>query len=183
MSAAEYNFPNPSADEPSWLALAQGVFNSQAARWDPTSCNGGLRWQIFTWNNGYDYKNSPSNGGFFSLAARLVAYTGNQTYADWAERMWDWMKDDVQLISEEYNVYDGTSTGDNCSTIDHVQWTYSAGMILNGCATMWNVTQDPIWQSRAEAVWNTSATVFFNDANVMFEICEPTNNCNLDQQR
>lgn len=47
MSAAEYNFPHPEADEPQWLALAQAVFNTQAARWDTEHCGGGLRWQIF----------------------------------------------------------------------------------------------------------------------------------------
>lgn len=56
MSAAEYNFPNPPADKPQWLALAQAVFNTQASRWDTEYCQGGLRWQIFTWNNGFDYK-------------------------------------------------------------------------------------------------------------------------------
>lgn len=56
MSAAEYKFPNPPANQPQWLGLAQAVFNTQAARWDTEYCAGGLRWQIFTWNNGYDYK-------------------------------------------------------------------------------------------------------------------------------
>jgi mannan endo-1,6-alpha-mannosidase len=89
MSAAEANFPDPPADQPQWLALAQAVFNTQAARWDDTSCGGGLRWQIFTFNNGYTYKNSISNGCFFNLAARLAKYTGNDTYAQWADKTWD----------------------------------------------------------------------------------------------
>ena len=76
MSAAEYKFPNPPPDEPQWLALAQGVWNSQQLRWDKEYCNGGLRWQIFTFNLGYDYKNTPSNAGFMNLGARLYAYTG-----------------------------------------------------------------------------------------------------------
>lgn len=76
MTASEYKFPNPPSDQPQWLALAQGVWNSQQLRWDRTTCNGGLRWQIFTWNNGYDYKNAPSNSGFINLGARLYAYTG-----------------------------------------------------------------------------------------------------------
>jgi mannan endo-1,6-alpha-mannosidase len=59
MLAAELNFPNPPSDQPQWLALAQAVFNTQAApeRHDET-CNGGMRWQIPLSNNGYDYKNS-----------------------------------------------------------------------------------------------------------------------------
>jgi mannan endo-1,6-alpha-mannosidase len=59
MLAAEEKFPDPPPDQPSWLALAQAVFNTQAApeRHDST-CGGGLRWQIPFSNQGYDYKNS-----------------------------------------------------------------------------------------------------------------------------
>lgn len=71
MTAAEVNFPNPPSSDPQWLTLAQAVFNRQAARWDNDTCGGGLRWQIFQYNNGYDYKNSISNGCFFNMAARL----------------------------------------------------------------------------------------------------------------
>jgi mannan endo-1,6-alpha-mannosidase len=58
MTAAEVNYPNPPSDQPQWLALAQAVSNDMAARWDISTCGGGLRWQIFTFNTGYDYKNS-----------------------------------------------------------------------------------------------------------------------------
>lgn len=63
MTAAENNFPDPPEDQPQWLGLAQAVFNTQAHpdRHD-TTCNGGLRWQIFSMNNGYNYKNSIANG-------------------------------------------------------------------------------------------------------------------------
>lgn len=90
MSAAENRFPDPPADQPQWLAIAQAVFNQYASRWDTDACAGGLRWQIFTFNNGFNYKNSISNGCFFNIAARLARFTGNGTYADWATRIWDW---------------------------------------------------------------------------------------------
>ena len=80
MTAAEYKFPNPSADQPQWLEMAQGVWNSQQLRWDTDDCAGGLRWQIFIWNNGYNYKNSPSNAGFINLGARLATYTGKRIF-------------------------------------------------------------------------------------------------------
>lgn len=76
MSAAELGFPNPAKGKPSWVALAQAVFNSQVERWDLSYCGGGLRWQIFITNPGYDYKNTISNGAFFQLSARLARYTG-----------------------------------------------------------------------------------------------------------
>jgi mannan endo-1,6-alpha-mannosidase len=137
MSAAEEKFPNPPADQPQWLALAQAVFNSQALRWDTTSCGGGLKWQIFTFNNGYNYKNAISNGCFFNMGARLAMYTGNQTYADWAERMWDWVEA-IGLMSPTYQFFDGTDDTQNCSSINHIQWSYNAGVYLLGAANMYN---------------------------------------------
>lgn len=134
------NFPDPpdttSKRPPSWLGLAQAVFNEQVSRWDP-NCGGGLRWQIFQWNKGYDYKNSISNGGFFQLAARLARYTNNQTYADWAEKTWDWMVDSV-LVDENFNIYDGTQMASKCTVPSKIQWTYNAGTMLMGAANMYN---------------------------------------------
>ena len=137
LSAAELNFPAPPAGKPSWLSLAQAVFNEQAGRWDTTACGGGLRWQIFTWNNGYDYKNSISNGGFFQLAARLARYTGNQTYADWADKSYDWIVQ-TPLFTSGYHIYDGAEMANNCTIADELQWTYNIGTYLMGAANMWN---------------------------------------------
>ena len=136
MRAAELNFPSPS-NSPAWLDLATKVFNDQASRWDTESCGGGLRWQIFTFNNGYDYKNTRSNGNFFQLAARLARYTGNQTYADWATKSYDWTSS-IGFITEDFKVYDGAMTGGNCSEINRLQWTYDAAGVMYGSAVMTN---------------------------------------------
>ena len=87
LDAAESKFPNPANNQPSWLALAQAVFNFQSKLWDDATCGGGMRWQVFSFNAGYHLKNTISNGGNFQLAARLARYTGNATYADWAEKV------------------------------------------------------------------------------------------------
>ena len=138
MSAVEFKFPDPPAGKPSWLALAQAVFNEQAGRWDTTACGGGLRWQIFTWNNGYAYKNSISNGGFFQLAARLARYTNNQTYSDWAEKSYDWIIN-TPLFTSDYRIFDGAQMADNCTVATEYQWTYNVGTFLMGAANMWNL--------------------------------------------
>lgn len=137
MLAAETNFQNPPTDKPQWLALAQAVFNEMASRWDTTTCGGGLRWQIFPFNNGFTYKNSIANGCFFNLGARLARYTGNATYAQWAEKIWDW-EQSVGLIDPTYNIFDGASNIQNCTEIDKLQWTYNAGIYLHGAANMFN---------------------------------------------
>ncbi|KUJ09563.1 glycoside hydrolase family 76 protein [Mollisia scopiformis] len=179
MTAAETKFEDPPSGQPGWLALAQGVFNTQAARWDTSTCAGGLRWQIFTFNNGYNYKNSISNGCFFNLAARLALYTGNSTYSDWAVKTFDWMYG-VGLMSPEYKIFDGTQNTDNCTAKDHNTWTYNAGIFLLGSATMYNYTNgSAIWQERVTGLLNASL-VFFTDG-VMYEPCE-SSKCNIDQR-
>ncbi|TGJ81978.1 hypothetical protein E0Z10_g6796 [Xylaria hypoxylon] len=183
MSAAENNFPNPPADQPQWLAVTQAVFNEYVGRWDPDTCNGGLRWQIFTFNNGFNYKNSISNGCFFNIAARLARYTGNQTYADWAEKVWDWMNE-VKFIDDDFNIYDGAGVEDGCKTISQAQWTYNAGIFLHGSAVMYNATGgSDIWEQRTQGLMNRTIELFFNAEGIPTEHpCEPFNQCNIDQQ-
>lgn len=138
MTAAETNFENPEPNEPQWLATAQGVFNTMAApeRQDDV-CGGGLRWQLNLYSPGYNYKNSISNGLFFNLGARLARYTGNKTYEDWANKVWDWERR-VGFITDDYAVLDGASIHGDCTNIDKSEWTYNAGVFLHGAAFLYN---------------------------------------------
>ena len=197
-------FQDPPKGQPSWLALSQTVFNLQANRWDTDHCNGGLRWQIFTWNLGYDYKNSISNGGFFQLAARLARYTGNDTYAQWADKTWDWMAGTALFTPEKgYAVYDGANIANNCTNPSRIQWTYNVGTMLMGAANMYNYVCHicvlfssshahcyfqtkgaPKWRTRVQGLINASQLFFPQQygGNVMQEVaCEPQNTCNNDQ--
>jgi mannan endo-1,6-alpha-mannosidase len=139
MSAAEANFPNPAEGLPQWLSLAQAVFNTQTKEYEkpPATCGGGLRWQISPFNNGYHYKNSISNGCFFNLGARLARYTGNTTYSDWAERVYQWVED-IGLITPDYAIFDGTDENNNCIDYDRNRWSYNIGVFLLGAANMYN---------------------------------------------
>ncbi|KAI0544626.1 glycoside hydrolase family 76 protein [Xylaria curta] len=180
MLAAEENFPNPPDDQPQWLALAQAVWNTQADpdRHDAT-CGGGLRWQIPFANNGYDYKNSIANGIFFNMGARLARYTNNQTYADWAEKTWDWVVS-VGFMDADYNIYDGAHVETNCTDINRVQYSYNNGVFLLGAAYMYNFTGDSKWQDRVNGLVNATFRVFFpNDT--AYEIgCERGMTCTTD---
>ncbi|KAL3237376.1 putative mannan endo-1,6-alpha-mannosidase [Nakaseomyces bracarensis] len=182
MMAAERKFPNPPDDKPQWLYLAQAVFNTMALRWDADTCGGGLRWQIFVWNSGYDYKNTVSNGALFHLAARLARYTGNTSYVDWAEKVYDWMWDvDVIDNGTWRYVYDGVSVNDNCSTVTKYQWTYNQGLMLAGSAYLYNMTGSDIWHKRTHEFLNASR-VFFNDSILFEAACQGPNTCNTDQR-
>lgn len=186
LSAAELKYPDPPPSQPQWLALAQAVFNRQIIRWDTQTCGGGLRWQIFSFNDGYNYKNAISNGGFFLLAARLARHTNNSTYADWANTIYDWCAQSP-LISSDYKVFDGSSTLKNCSDADHDLWTYNYGVFLAGSAYMYNYTNgSSVWRDRVSGFTTRTLEDFFPQANgsgnIMVEVhCEATNNCNVDQ--
>ncbi|ELR03369.1 hydrolase 76 protein [Pseudogymnoascus destructans] len=185
MTAAEYNFPNPPKDQPQWLALAQAVFYTQASRWDDAHCNGGLKWQIFRFNVGYDYKNAISNGCFFNLGSRLARYTGNDTYSNWAEKTWEWTQS-IGLIDAQFNIYDGTDDLSNCTSINHVQYSYNAGVWILGAATMYNITKSDIWKARVQGLLDRSIKVFSDAATGIIierdcELTEPAS-CNTDQK-
>ncbi|PHH86878.1 hypothetical protein CDD83_9632 [Cordyceps sp. RAO-2017] len=162
MTAAEVNFDNPPPDQPQWLATAQGVFNTMAApdRHD-TVCGGGLRWQLSLYSKGYNYKNSISNGILFNLGARLARYTGNSTYEEWANKIWNWERS-VGLINEEYAVFDGAKDANNCSEINTAEFTYNSGVFLQGAAYLYNHTNgNPEWQKRTEGLLNHMLATFF----------------------
>ena len=142
LTAAELNFPDPPADQPQWLALAQGVYNVQMTKFD-SLCGGGLHWQAYTYENGYSYKNAISNGAFFNIASRLAVYTSNDSYAASAVKAWDWMTA-IGLIDENYNIYDGSDSNKNCTIINKEQFSYNAGVFLLGAATMYNYVRTPI---------------------------------------
>ncbi|KAG5354541.1 Mannan endo-1,6-alpha-mannosidase DCW1 [Yarrowia sp. B02] len=183
MAAAEKNFSNPGKDEPQWLYLAQAVFNTMSARWDTDHCNGGLRWQIYTWNNGYDYKNTVSNGCLFHLAARLYRYTGNDTYLHWAEKAWDWCEQSGLLNKEDnYHIRDGVDVN-NCSNITPYVWTYNAGLFIGGSAFLYNATSDDTWATRAKNIWTGCEELFFQDDKMVEISCQQSRiTCNNDQR-
>lgn len=171
MLGAETAFPDPPKEKPQYLALAQGVFNSQVPRWDEQHCGGGLRWQIPPTNPGYTYKNSIANGILFNMGARLGRYTKNETYTKWAEKVWKW-ETDIGFIDKDWNVYDGAGIETQCKTLHLQQFSYNAAVWIQGCAFMWNVTQKEEWKERASKLTDRTFAYFFPN-NIAKEVsCE-----------
>jgi mannan endo-1,6-alpha-mannosidase len=200
MSAAELKYPDPPADQPQWLELAENTFNSQATRWDTATCGGGLHWQAFEYNGGYSYKNTISNGGFFNVAARLARYTGNETFVEWADKVWDW-SEALGLISEDYLIHDGADSAGNCSEINSLQHAYLPAVYLHGAANMYNIVSwspwylqgislltgysqtngSEIWKTRIEGIVKGLSTFFPNGKGIMVEPCE-RGQCDLNSR-
>ncbi|KAF3034572.1 hypothetical protein E8E12_000301 [Didymella heteroderae] len=191
MSALEYQFPDSDSAPADYLEVAVNAFNNVVGRWDTTTCDGGLKWQIYPENAyGYNYKNSISNGCAFALGARLARYTGNTTYSDWSEKIYDWTKS-VGLITDKFEVFDGVDDKTNCAAVaDKTQWTYNNAMFLHGSAFMYDITSGAsVWKDRVSGFLSHAELLFFSPEdkdNIMYEwACETGESgrkCNLDQQ-
>lgn len=181
LSAAEYNLPE---DGTSWSTLAENVFNEQVLRWDTATCDGGLRWQIYTFNAGYDYKNSLSNGHFFQLSSRLARYTGNTTYSDWASKIYNWTTS-IGLIDDKFDVFNGMPTENDCSPINRVQFSFTAGLYIAGAANLYNITagdEQMKWKKTLDGLLNLTLSVFFPDGIASEIACENIGTCTTDMK-
>jgi mannan endo-1,6-alpha-mannosidase len=184
MTAAEVGFSKPNSSE--WVDYAVGVWNTQAARLDTEekagTCGGGLRWQIFTFNKGYDYKNSFANGNFFLLSARLAKFTGNATYSQYADKVFKWSRD-IKLVDENYAVYDGTRATTKCSPVSQILWTNNHGIYTEGAALMYNMTGAQNWTDAVKGFVNASSIYTAKSDSVIVEVaCENNGKCNTDQR-
>lgn len=181
MLAAETKFIDPPSDKPSWLGLAQAVWNTQASpdRHDK-ECNGGLRWQIPFTNIGYDYKNTIANGIFFNMGARLARYTGNSTYSDWAVKTWDWFEGVQYLDPENWSVYDGGHVEKNCTDINKQEYSYNNAIWMQGSAVMYDLTKDDKWKTRAEKLVDRGLEQFMKEGAAYEPACEGVRTCTTD---
>ncbi|KAK6331413.1 hydrolase 76 protein [Orbilia blumenaviensis] len=188
MDAVERVFPETDEQKrrnAGFLEITQTVHNTQATRWDMSTCGGGLRWQIVTVKNGYKYKNTISNGLYFQQSARLAKYTGNESYAEAAEMSYKWMRD-VNLIQDDFWINDGADIPD-CKRITPKRWSYNYGTILAGCAAMYNYTEGDrreYWKTQLDSVLNaTYATFIDQETGALKEIqCQDSDTCDMDQR-
>lgn len=191
LDAVEANFPESSEKgAPSWLALAQATYNFQQPYWDTKTCGGGFRWQVYSINAGYNLKNMISNGGNFQLAARLAYITGNQSYFDWADMVWNWMESSVMFDKASDGtlyIWDNTDSDNNCTDATNYIWTYNYGTLISGAAYMYNYTNgNATWKARLDELLTSTFTLFFPaeyGGDIMIEyLCEQKLICNQDQK-
>lgn len=117
------------------------------------------------------------------LAARLGRYTGNQTYIDWAETAWNWFETSVLYDPATSQIYDGTSDVTNCTTADHIQWTYNYGFYIAALSYMYNHTEDAKWLTPLNSIMTQTFETFAPASNnkIMIEVaCERLGNCDSD---
>lgn len=125
------------------------------------------------------------------MGARLARYTANTTYYSWAHDTYDWLKK-VAYIDAEYNVHDGAHVYANCTDVNRAQFSYNAGMLLQGAAFMYNYTsaqtdnatmsndEAAFWESEVNLLLNGTLRVFFPDGIAHEPACEDIGTCTSD---
>ncbi|KAI1753244.1 glycosyl hydrolase family 76-domain-containing protein [Xylaria castorea] len=182
LAAAETGFAEPGVDDLNWLTLVQNVFDEQssdARRVANGSCAGGLRWQIFSVNSGYNYISTLANVAYANLGARLSLQDGNnKTQAKLAEDTFDWLQAS-KFIDGKFNIYDGAQVAE-CDEINKVQTSFAAGLAVEGAAVMYNSTSgDEKWKKLLDGLVQRTIDVFFPDGVATEVACEPSQ-CNTD---
>lgn len=84
---------------------------------------------------------------------------------------------------ESYYVYDGSDNNLNCSELNHIQWSYNAGVYLLGAANMYNITNgSAIWEERVKGMMRGIEVFYPLGNDIAVEIaCENNGKCNVDQ--
>ncbi|WP_194905647.1 glycoside hydrolase family 76 protein [Catenulispora rubra] len=106
-------------------------------------CGGGIAWR----KQQLWYKNTPSNGTFVILGARLHRATWDTEYQDWARRSLDWL--DKTLRGTDGFIEDGVNR-ENDGRVD-TQWrfTYNQGLYIGACVELAAVSGDSTLLDRA----------------------------------
>ncbi|KAJ3329617.1 hydrolase 76 protein [Blyttiomyces sp. JEL0837] len=139
-----------------WFSLADKTWNHMLEQWDETICGGGIYWsrnRDSTVVREKFYKSTISNAEAVSLAARMFALSGNQTYKVWGDKIYGWMK--TKLIMTDYSVLDGVIADDpndclSISKMDPTPWTYHTGEIISGLVNFYTATKDPFYLNEAQ---------------------------------
>lgn len=72
------------------------------------------------------------------MGARLARYTNNDTYAQRAEKTWDWLWGVGYIDNDNWNVYDGGHVQRNCTDINRLRVSYNPAVLIQGAAFMYN---------------------------------------------
>jgi predicted alpha-1,6-mannanase (GH76 family) len=126
-----------------YLDAARAIFARNTAGWTGT-CGGGLYWHAAS-----SYKNAITNELFLTLAALLHQRVPAGGYLTWAQREWEWFSSSG-LIGPEGLVDDGLTAA--CQNNAGPAWSYNQGVILGGLAALFEITGDPGYLARGDAI-------------------------------
>ncbi|KAK6824586.1 glycoside hydrolase family 76 protein [Apiospora arundinis] len=185
LAAAMAGLPSPSKSQetPDWLSVARTVVDEQSLRrLNNGTCKGALRFAIYQVMNGYNYLDTNSNANYFALTAGLAHATKNDTLAKQAASTYDMMTT-AGWIDNDFNVFDGAQTENDCKLINKLQFSQNPGLLLTGAAYMFQQTNsDETWKKRIDGLLDRTLKFFFPDGVAKEVACERNGQCIIDMK-
>ncbi|WP_163544483.1 glycoside hydrolase family 76 protein [Occultella kanbiaonis] len=109
---------------------------------------GGIAWR----KSQTYYKNTPANGPFIILGARLASRFGGdgsgEPYLDRARQTMDWLTE--HLVREDGTVEDGVNREGDAQVDTDWRYTYNYGLFIGACVELFAHDDDPAWLDRAQ---------------------------------
>ncbi|GAA1832766.1 glycoside hydrolase family 76 protein [Agromyces salentinus] len=129
------------------LARAEEIFALVVSGWDtdPTHPNpGGVFWTQAPWSSD---RNTVSNMPGAQLGLRLHQITGEQSYLDWALKMYDWTNENLQRPDGLYSDH-----VDLAGVIEPTVWSYNQGVPVGVNVLLSQVTGERRYLDEAKRI-------------------------------
>lgn len=140
------------------LARARQVFAYITTGWheDPSHrAPGGIYWVESFHNRD---RNTCSNGPSAELGLRLYQMTGQQSYLDWALKMYDWVNSTLMGPTGLY--WDRLDLDGN---VEMSQWSYNQGTMIGAGALLYSITRDPKYLTLAQQTADAALSQYGTD--------------------
>ncbi|HET7037788.1 MAG TPA: glycoside hydrolase family 76 protein [Thermomicrobiaceae bacterium] len=137
--------------EQGWLDRAAAIFHLIASGWDTDSSHpapGGVFWVRAGWNRD---RNTVSTAPAAKLALHLYQRSGDDTYLDWALRLYTWVERCLRAPDGLY--WDHI---DLQGKIDRTEWSYNQGTMLGANALLYRATGRQAHLDRAREIAATA---------------------------
>lgn len=108
-----------------------------------TNMGGGIAWRKAM----PAYKNTPANAPACILAARLYQEFKQADDLQWAQRIYDWLKDSLYEAGTGW-VYDGIN-GNGDGQRSTWKFTYNQGTFIGAALELYNITKEPLYLNDA----------------------------------
>lgn len=139
------------------LERAKQIFDLAVSGWDTDPSHpapGGVFWTQAPWSHD---RNTVSNMPNAELGLRLYQITGNTYYLNWAKKMYDWTN--TNLLAPNGLYWDHIDLAGN---IEKTQWSYNQGVPVGVNVLFYQITKDPVYLQRAQALANASLNYYVN---------------------
>jgi predicted alpha-1,6-mannanase (GH76 family) len=120
--------------EERYLRDAEALWRHVRAEGWNEECGGGIAWR----KQQLAYKNTPSNGTFVILSARLHQTVGDYEYLEWGRQTLEWLE--KTLRRDDGFVEDGINREGDGRIDTQWRFTYNQGLYIGACVALASVT-------------------------------------------